>query len=126
MPKKEEKKQVNKNKTSFFKSFKAELKKVVWPTPKQLVNNTAAVLSIMLITTIIVFILDFTFEGINKYGLDKVKQAVSNSTSNEVSEEETTDDSKAVEEGAEDRTVEEDTTENNTETEEVVEENSAE
>ena len=28
----------NKDKTSFTKSFKAELKKVIWPTPKQLFN----------------------------------------------------------------------------------------
>lgn len=28
----------------FFKGLKAELKKVVWPTRKQLVNNTALVL----------------------------------------------------------------------------------
>ena len=34
MAKKELKNQ--KDKTSFAKSFKAELKKVVWPTPKQL------------------------------------------------------------------------------------------
>ena len=28
-----------KDKTSFTKKFKAELKKVIWPTPKQLLNN---------------------------------------------------------------------------------------
>ena len=33
------KKENSKNKKSFFKDFKAELKKVVWPTPKQLFNN---------------------------------------------------------------------------------------
>ena len=27
-----------KNKKHFFKDFKAELKKVIWPTPKQLIN----------------------------------------------------------------------------------------
>lgn len=76
----------NKDKTSFFKSFKAELKKVVWPTPKQLFNNTVAVLTIVLITTAIVFVLDFTFESINKYGIDKIKEVVSNSTINETIE----------------------------------------
>ena len=80
MPKKEIKN--NKDKTSFMKSFKAELKKVIWPTPKQLFNNTVAVLVIVVITAIIVFALDFTFESINKYGIDKIKQQVSNSTSN--------------------------------------------
>ena len=79
-----------KDKTSFMKSFKAELKKVIWPTPKQLFNNTVAVLTIVLITAIIVFVLDFAFESLNKYGINKIKQVVSNSNvttdSNEINE----------------------------------------
>ena len=66
----------NKNKKSFFKGFKAELKKVIWPTPKQLVNNTVAVITIVLITALIVFVLDLTFETLNKHGVDKVKEAI--------------------------------------------------
>ena len=81
MPKKEIKN--SKDKTSFMKSFKAELKKVSWPTPKQLFNNTVAVLAIVIITAAIVFVLDFTFESMNRYGIDKIKNAVSNSASNE-------------------------------------------
>ena len=79
MPKKEvknNKKENNKNKKSFFKDFKAELKKVVWPTPKQLVNNTVAVITIVLITAAIVFVLDLTFETWNNNGVDKVKEAI--------------------------------------------------
>ena len=79
MPKKEmknNKKENNKNKKSFFKDFKAELKKVVWPTPKQLVNNTVAVITIVLITAAIVFVLDLTFETLNKHGIDKVKESI--------------------------------------------------
>ena len=79
MPKKEmknNKKENSKNKKSFFKDFKAELKKVVWPTPKQLVNNTVAVITIVLITAAIVFVLDLTFETLNKYGVDKVKESI--------------------------------------------------
>ena len=79
MPKKEmknNKKENNKNKKSFFKDFKAELKKVVWPTPKQLINNTVAVITIVLITAAIVFVLDLTFETLNKYGVDKVKESI--------------------------------------------------
>ena len=79
-----------KDKTSFMTSFKAELKKVIWPTPKQLFNNTVAVLTIVLITAIIVFVLDFAFESLNKYGINKIKQVVSNSNvttdSNEINE----------------------------------------
>ena len=66
----------NKNKKSFFKGFKAELKKVIWPTPKQLVNNTVAVITIVLITALIVFVLDLTFETINKNGVDKIKEVI--------------------------------------------------
>ena len=93
---KKDKKEVknSKDKTSFMKSFKAELKKVSWPTPKQLFNNTVAVLAIVLVTAVIVFVLDITFESINKYGINKIKENVSNSTiiennneSNEVSDE---------------------------------------
>ena len=66
----------NKNKKSFFKGLKAELKKVIWPTPKQLVNNTIAVITIVLITTLIVFVLDLAFESLNKYGIDKIKESI--------------------------------------------------
>lgn len=69
----------SKDKTSFFKSFKAELKRVSWPTPKQLANNTTAVIVIVLILAAIVFVLDFAFESVNKYGIDKIKESVINS-----------------------------------------------
>ena len=121
MPKKEVKKQVSKNKTSFFKSFKAELKKVIWPTPKQLLNNTAAVLSIVLITAVIVFVLDFAFESANKYGLDKIKQSVSNSTVENATEE--TNSEETDTETTSEETTEGDEAES---TEEVEVENSAE
>ena len=95
----------SKDKTSFMKSFKAELKKVSWPTPKQLFNNTVAVLAIVLVTAVIVFVLDITFETINKYGIDKIKEVVSNSAtsetdneSNEVSEENTEISNETIEE----------------------------
>ena len=73
----------SKDKRHFFKDFKAELKKVIWPTPKQLVNNTVAVITIVLITALIVFVLDITFESINKYGVDKIRAAVESSVKNE-------------------------------------------
>ena len=44
----------SKTKRHFFKDVKAELKKVIWPTKKQLVNNTVAVISIVLIVGIAV------------------------------------------------------------------------
>lgn len=84
MAKKDKKEVKNiKDKTSFMKSFKAELKKVIWPTPKQLFNNTVAVLTIVIITAVIVFALDVVFEAMNKYGIDKVKNVISNTSVNE-------------------------------------------
>ena len=65
-----------KEKRHFFKNFKAELKKVIWPTPKQVVNNTIAVIVVVLITAAIVFILDLAFEGLNTYGINKLKGIV--------------------------------------------------
>ena len=56
-------KKTKKEKKGFFKDFRAELKKVVWPTPKQLVNNTAIVIGMILITAAIVFCLDVIFDN---------------------------------------------------------------
>lgn len=77
---------VKKEKKHFFKDFKAELKKVIWPTPKQLVNNTVAVIVIVLIIAVIVFVLDFAFEKMNTYGINKLKSIVetTNSVENNV------------------------------------------
>lgn len=89
------KKENSKNKKSFFKDFKAELKKVSWPTPKQLVNNTVAVVTIVLITAVVVFALDLAFETLNKHGVEKIKEVIVNDNS---TEENTTNDT-AVENG---------------------------
>ncbi len=82
-----------KEKKHFFRDFKAELKRVIWPTPKQLVNNTVAVITIVLITAVIVFALDVVFETMNNYGVNKLKQIVEsqnvqneNTTSNQETE----------------------------------------
>lgn len=81
-----------KEKRHFLKDFKAELRKVIWPTPKQLANNTVAVITIVIIVAIIVFALDFTFEKLNTYGINKIKSMVEttnsiNETTNSVNEE---------------------------------------
>ena len=87
---KKEKKEKNvKDKTSFFKSFKGELKKVSWPTPKQLVNNTIAVIVIVVVIAVIVFVLDLAFDAMNKYGLDKLKESVVTTTEDNKTEENT-------------------------------------
>ena len=82
---KETVKKDNKNKKHFFKDFKAELKKVIWPTPKQLVKNTIAVVFIVVVTAIIVFVLDVVFEALNTKGINYLKSNIKNSVSaNEV------------------------------------------
>lgn len=70
---KEKENKVKNDKKHFMKDFKAELKKVVWPTSKQLINNVTAVIAIVLITAAIVFVLDLVFMGMNEYGVNKLK-----------------------------------------------------
>ena len=113
-----QKQENSKNKKSFFKDFKAELKKVVWPTPKQLVNNTVAVITIVLITAAIVFVLDLAFKTLDEKGIDKIREVITtnetteNSTTNETTNDATTDDNTT----AEDNTTTEETNTENTDT----------
>ena len=82
-------KKEEKNKRHFFKDFKAELKRVVWPTPKQLLNSTIAVITIVLVIGITVFVLDMGFELLNKQnaklqsGLQEKYNVNANTTSEE-------------------------------------------
>ena len=111
------KKQDNKNKKHFMKDFKAELKRVNWPTPKQLINNTVAVITVVLITAVIVFVLDFVFETMNTYGIDKLKEYVDNTNTevtnttdiNQVSNEEASEETNSVTEDETENVVSEDT-----------------
>ena len=74
---KDEKNKKNKNpKKSFLKESKAELKKVSWPTPKSLANDTATVIGIVLVVAIIVFILDFIFLAFNENVLIKAEEKI--------------------------------------------------
>ena len=109
-------KENSKNKKSFFKGFKAELKKVIWPTPKQLVNNTVAVITIVLLTTLIVFVLDLAFESMNKYGVDKLKEVISNTNSvtENATQDNTTSDNTVASDNETSNTTEAQATEDNT------------
>lgn len=75
MAKEKENKVKNENK-HFIKDVKAELKRVVWPTSKQMVNNVTAVITIVIVTAAIAFCLDFVFESMNRYGINKIKENV--------------------------------------------------
>ena len=95
-----------KNKRHFWKDFKAELKKVVWPTPKQLLNSTVAVITIVLVTALIVFVLDMGFEAINKHGINKLQAALqnNNTVAENTTSEENTDEASSTESTVEDTT----------------------
>ncbi len=69
----------NKQKSHYFKDMKAELKKVIWPTPKQLINNTLAVIAFTLVIAIIVFVLDLCFNAITEHGITKMQEQVRSS-----------------------------------------------
>ena len=109
-----------KQKNSYFKGMKQELKKVVWPTPKELINNAVAVIVFVIIIGLIVFVLDFGFDNINKYGITKLQEKIQTSfQTTEDSENEEDDNGVALEEDlSEDSTnVDESEVVENTETE---------
>ena len=119
-----------KQKSSYFKEMKAELKKVVWPTPKELVNNTVAVIVFVLVIAIIVFVLDFCFDNLNKYGITRLQEKVQSSfqttndseDNNEVSNETTDSETEKIENNESTENLEnisvENSEENNTESNE--------
>ena len=84
-----EQKKKNKDKKSFGKDFKSELKKVVWPKPTELLKSTVAVIAIVILISVIVFCLDFAFEAMNKYGIDKLKNSVQTTQEQNNADEET-------------------------------------
>lgn len=51
---------------SFIKGVKAELKKVVWPTKNQLINNTMLVILLVLALSAVVLGFDVIMEFIDK------------------------------------------------------------
>ena len=70
-PKKTEKSAKNdKKKGGFFKSLKAEFKRIVWPDKDRIVKETTAVVVVTVLLGAIIALLDFVI----KLGLDKVLQ----------------------------------------------------
>lgn len=54
-----DKKQKRKNRfVKWFREMKSELKKVVWPTPKQILNSSILVLVLVFISSIVIFCVD--------------------------------------------------------------------
>ena len=42
----------------WFREMRSELKKVVWPTPKQILNNTLVSLSVMVVAAVVIWAID--------------------------------------------------------------------
>ncbi len=116
----------NKEKKHFFKDFKAELKKVIWPTPKQIVNNTIAVITIVIVTAIIVLVLDLAFEALNIYGINKLRDIVPAEENTSITENvgNSSEENSTAEEQTEQNVVEEDVgnTENQAENTNIIQE----
>lgn len=88
--KKDSKKSDDKSKKRWFKDFKAELKKVIWPTGKELWSNTAIVIIMVVIVSVLIFLLDLAFGALNKFEvkqIEKIKNKTSDSIVENVSEE---------------------------------------
>lgn len=45
----------------YFRDLRSEFKKIVWPSKKQIINNTVVVLICMAITGVAIWILDWAF-----------------------------------------------------------------
>ncbi|MBE7012492.1 MAG: preprotein translocase subunit SecE [Ruminococcaceae bacterium] len=46
----------------YFRESKSEMKKVIWPSRKQVVNNTAVVIAAVVIIGIFIWVLDAVFQ----------------------------------------------------------------
>jgi preprotein translocase subunit SecE len=62
----------------FFKDYRSELKKVVWPTKSQLIQNTGVVLVAITFMAIVVGVLDLAF-GFGVQGLSNLKTLITGS-----------------------------------------------
>jgi len=55
----------------WFREMRSELKKVVWPTPKQIVNNTFVALTVMAVAAVVIAGIDYAgaqiFQAIRVY-----------------------------------------------------------
>lgn len=73
MADKKDKKGFGAGAVKYFKDVKGEMKKVVWPTFKQVKNNTIIVLIAIILVGILIWVLDFAFAKtlgtvVEKYG----------------------------------------------------------
>ena len=55
----------------YFRELKSELKKVVWPTPQQLLKNTLVVVACVLVVGVFIWLFDF----VAQFGIDALISA---------------------------------------------------
>ena len=60
-----------KNLVRFFKDIRTELKKVIWPTRQQLMNNTITVLITCFVVGAIIWVADFALDNVVRWTLAK-------------------------------------------------------
>ena len=58
----------------FFKDMKSELKKVVWPSKRQVINNTLLVVALVIVVSLVVLGVD----SVLKYADGKLWDLISN------------------------------------------------
>ena len=59
----------------YFRELRSELKKVVWPTPQQVLKNTLVVVGCVIVVGIFIWLFDFVAQvGINAELSDEVEQ----------------------------------------------------
>lgn len=51
---------------AYFRGVRSELKKVIWPTKKELLNYTAVVTVLSMVVSIVVYVLDLGIHGVLK------------------------------------------------------------
>ena len=56
----------------YFRELRSELKKVVWPTPKQVIKNTLSVLACVLVVGVFIWLFDF----VARFGIDNLISAI--------------------------------------------------
>lgn len=70
---KKEKRGIFKKIGGFFKEVRIEtFKRIIWPTPKQVLNNTIIVIVTVLVVGIFVWLLDFLFVNGLDFALNKL------------------------------------------------------
>ncbi len=77
----------------FFKDFKGETKKIVWPDAKTVLKNTGVVLVVVAIVTAVVFLIDYSLgsgiSGLKKLAVNESVVATSTDAAGQTEEETT-------------------------------------